>query len=56
MPPRYALEPCLCKYFDKKAYAGLGHSLGLAKSVIDDDFRPMKLQPLEDLASWVLGR
>jgi hypothetical protein len=35
-----------------KVYPGLGHSLGAAKDVTDDDFRPMAQQPLEDLAAW----
>jgi len=36
-------------------YPGLGHSLGPAASVIDDNFRPIALAPLVDLADW-LGR
>jgi len=36
-------------------YPGLGHSLGPADSVIDDNFRPIALAPLVDLADW-LGR
>ncbi len=36
-------------------YPGLGHSLGPAATVIDDNFRPIALAPLADLADW-LGR
>jgi uncharacterized protein len=36
-----------------KSYAGLGHSLGVAKSVTDDDFRPMEAAPLADLPNWI---
>lgn len=34
-------------------YQGLGHSLGPAASVIDDNFRPIAPAPLIDLASWL---
>ncbi len=34
-------------------YAGLGHSLGRASSVIDDNFRPIEQQPLDDLIAWL---
>ena len=37
-----------------KRYAGLGHSLGPASSVIDDSFRPIAQQPLNDMAEWIL--
>lgn len=39
-----------------KVYAGLGHTLGLASSLIDDDFRPMAAAPIADLAVWLAGR
>lgn len=38
-----------------KRYPGLGHSLGPAKSLIDDDFRPIAAQPMQDAADWVLA-
>ena len=34
-------------------YAGLGHSLGLAPSLIDDAFRPITTAPLKDVANWL---
>ena len=36
-----------------KHYAGLGHSLGKAASLLDDLFRPIAAQPLADLSAWV---
>ncbi|MFB9993321.1 alpha/beta hydrolase family protein [Deinococcus oregonensis] len=36
-----------------QVYPGLGHSLGAASRVIDDDFRPMQVRPLNDLTSWL---
>jgi dienelactone hydrolase len=36
-----------------KLYPGLGHSLGPAKSVTDDNFQPIAPQPLADLATWL---
>jgi uncharacterized protein len=36
-----------------KVYPGLGHSLGRAPSVIEDDFRPIAPEPLADLAAWL---
>jgi uncharacterized protein len=39
-----------------KVYAGLGHSLGLASSLSDDDFRPMAGAPLTDLLDWLRER
>lgn len=36
-----------------KTYNGLGHSLGQANSLMDDDFRPIAPQPLKDLAQWI---
>jgi uncharacterized protein len=49
------LERNLIKHPDHtlKLYPGLGHSLGPAKDVIDDDFRPMDKKPLEDFGEWV---
>ena len=53
-----ALEAALSNHPDHtlKVYAGLGHSLGAAKNVTDDDFRPMSAQPLEDLSAWLKTR
>jgi uncharacterized protein len=34
-------------------YPGLGHSLGSADSLIDDNFRPIDQEPLEDLVIWL---
>lgn len=39
-----------------KVYAGLGHTLGLASSLIDDNFRPIAAAPLTDLAAWLRER
>ncbi len=39
-----------------KTYPGLGHSLGRAASISDDDFRPIAIQPMEDMAGWLLAR
>jgi uncharacterized protein len=36
-----------------KIYANLGHSLGLAKDAIDDDFRPIEQAPLEDIRAFI---
>ena len=36
-----------------KVYAGLGHSLGGAASLIVDNFRPIAPAPLADLARWL---
>ena len=36
-----------------KLYPNLGHSLGAASSVIDDRFRPMDAQPIQDVADWL---
>ena len=36
-------------------YAGLGHSLGPAASVIDDNFRPIAAQPLDDVRVWLVA-
>ncbi len=34
-------------------YPGLGHTLGAARDVIDDNFRPIAARPLADLLSWL---
>ena len=34
-------------------YPGLGHTLGLAASPIDDNFRPIAPTPLADLTAWL---
>jgi uncharacterized protein len=39
-----------------KVYPGLGHSLGKAADVTDDDFRPMDPKPLADLEVWLTAR
>jgi pimeloyl-ACP methyl ester carboxylesterase len=36
-----------------RTYPDLGHSLGPASSVIDDNFRPMATPPLTDLTTWL---
>ncbi len=36
-----------------KVYDGLGHSLGKADSVMDDRFRPIEQEPLDDLRLWL---
>lgn len=36
-----------------KSYAGLGHSLGKATSITDDNFRPIESQPIGDLLEWL---
>jgi hypothetical protein len=49
------LELALRQHPDQtlKVYAGLGHSLGKASDVTNDDFRPMEPQPLIDLEAWL---
>ncbi len=39
-----------------KIYPGLGHSLGPASSMIDDRFRPIAAQPMQDAANWILKK
>ncbi len=39
-----------------KRYAGLGHSLGPATSVIDDNLRPIVAAPMDDTLAWLLLR
>ncbi len=39
-----------------KVYAGLGHTLGPASSVSDDNFRPVSRVPLEDLSNWLMAQ
>lgn len=36
-----------------KIYAGLGHSLGKAASVTQDDFAPMEDGPMNDVVAWL---
>ena len=36
-----------------KVCAGIGHSLGIALSLIDDNFRPISDAPLTDLTAWL---
>lgn len=37
-------------------YEGLGHSLGLAESLLADNFAPIAAQPLQDLLAWLDSR
>jgi dienelactone hydrolase len=37
-------------------YPGLGHALGPADSIVNDDLRPIAAPPLADTAAWVLAR
>nr|WP_244977348.1 alpha/beta hydrolase [Deinococcus humi] len=39
-----------------KLYPGLGHSLGKAPSIIQDNFQPIEPQPINDAAVWIKGR
>lgn len=39
-----------------KLYAGLGHSLGAAPSLTQDDFAPMQSAPMNDMAAWLRGQ
>jgi uncharacterized protein len=39
-----------------KIYAGLGHTLGPASSLSDDNFRPVSRVPLEDLSNWLMAQ
>ncbi|WP_102124659.1 alpha/beta hydrolase family protein [Deinococcus planocerae] len=39
-----------------KVYPGLGHTLGPARSEIDDDFRPIAAQPMQDTINWIKAR
>ncbi len=36
-----------------KLYDGLGHSLGKADNLIDDNFRPIEDAPLHDMVTWL---
>lgn len=36
-----------------KLYPGLGHTLGKAVSITQDDFAPMTEQPINDLSAWL---
>ena len=36
-----------------KLYPGLGHSLGQAASITQDDFAPMQQAPMNDMAAWL---
>jgi uncharacterized protein len=48
-----ALDRALKNVHILKLYPSLGHSLGEANSVIDDRFRPMNSQPIQDVADWI---
>ena len=47
------LEKALKNQHTLKVYPNLGHSLGEASSVIDDRFRPMNPQVIQDVADWL---
>ncbi len=47
------LDKVLKNLHTLKLYPNLGHSLGQANSVIDDRFRPMNPQPIQDVADWL---
>lgn len=47
------LDKALKNTHTLKLYPNLGHSLGEASSVIDDRFRPMNAQPIQDVADWL---
>lgn len=53
----FTLARALCQKNDSaKAvviYSGLGHSLGRATSIIDDDFRTVDPAPIADAARWI---
>ncbi|MBZ9750168.1 alpha/beta hydrolase [Deinococcus sp. HMF7604] len=36
-----------------KLYPGLGHSLGPASGITQDNFAPMALEPMNDIATWL---
>lgn len=52
-----ALETALTKVGNTdhtlKTYPGLGHSLGKAASVTQDDFAPMENGPMNDMVTWL---
>jgi hypothetical protein len=37
-------------------YPELGHSLGEASSIVADNFGPLAVQPLDDLAAWLVDQ
>ncbi len=39
-----------------KLYPGLGHTLGPATSLLQDDFAPIAPQPMQDAANWIQAR
>lgn len=39
-----------------REYAGLGHSLGAAPTVAQDDFLPIDPRALSDMSHWRLGQ
>ncbi len=47
------LDKALKNIHTLKLYPNLGHSLGEASSLIDDRFRPMNPQPIQDMADWL---
>ncbi len=47
------LDKALKNMHTLKLYPNLGHSLGEASSLIDDRFRPMDAQPIQDVADWL---
>lgn len=48
-----ALNDAGNKSYTLLIYSGLGHSLGKAASVVEDNFAPIDQQPLRDLAKWL---
>ncbi|MDX1454778.1 MAG: alpha/beta fold hydrolase [Gammaproteobacteria bacterium] len=55
VPPRNAdaLKAMLGDGATLKRYPDLGHSLGKAATLAEDDFLPIEQQPLEDMVSWL---
>jgi uncharacterized protein len=47
------LDKALKNAHTLKLYPNLGHSLGKASSLIDDRFRPMDAQPIQDVVDWL---
>lgn len=53
--PSYAkkLSALLSRTSTLKLYPGLGHSLGKAPDITQDNFAPMETAPMNDLAQWL---
>lgn len=56
--PAYAkkLNALLPKTSTLKLYPGLGHSLGKAADITQDNFNPMETAPMNDLAQWMKNK